>query len=434
RVFAIEQPPLGARLYVEIAQPGERSESMGTGPKDPEEESVATSVVTPQRFAKGMSFDQYLKYAGSPENLAREAFGSYVPAGGSLGAPRKDNSAILRERHARARLTEEQTAGIKWLAAQPNGPAKILVLSEDWSSDCRRDVPVLARLAEAGGMELRIFNRDGKKILGTRRPDPAVAPDANHDLMLEFMNKKNGGEWASLPVAVFYTKDFQELHRYVEYPAIYHKDRIRSHQQAARPGETPAETQERQMREFDHAGLALLRPVSVRGDRGDPQRAVRKAGGRLRACRGPHVQRAALQAQQLARDDDALDLAGALVDLHDLRVAEEALDGELARVAVAAQDLDRVGRDLHGRVGRPALGHGRLVGVARDPRIHLARRVVDHEPGAVHEHRHVGEHELDPLEARDRLTELLPLLRVAHRRVERRLADADRHRAGGRPR
>jgi len=223
---------------------------MDAGPTDPEEESVATSVVTPQRFAKGMTFDQYVRYAGSPENLAREAFGSYVPDGGSLGAPRKDNSAILRERHARARLTEEHTAAIKWLVAQPNGPAKILVLSEDWSSDCRRDVPVLARLAEAGGMELRIFNRDGKKILGTRRPDPAAAPDANHDLMLEFMNKKNGGEWASVPVAVFYTKDFQELHRYVEYPAIYHKDRIRSHQQAARPGETQAQTQERQMREF----------------------------------------------------------------------------------------------------------------------------------------------------------------------------------------
>ena len=124
------------------------------------------------------------------------------------------------------------------------------MISEDWSSDCRRDVPVLARLAEAGGMELRIFNRDAKKILGTRRPDPAAAPDANHDLMLEFMNKKNGAEWASLPVAVFYTKDFRELHRYFEYPAIYHKDRVRGHMQAARPGETEAQAKERDRREF----------------------------------------------------------------------------------------------------------------------------------------------------------------------------------------
>jgi hypothetical protein len=124
------------------------------------------------------------------------------------------------------------------------------VISEDWSSDCRRDVPMLARLAEAGGLELRIFNRDGQKILGTRRPDPAAYPDGNHDVMLEFMNKKNGGEWASVPVAVFYTKDFQELHRYFEYPAIYHKDRIRGRQQTARPGETETQTKDRGQREF----------------------------------------------------------------------------------------------------------------------------------------------------------------------------------------
>jgi len=211
---------------------------------------VAKSVVTAERFAKGMTFDEYVRYAGSAENLAREAFGSYFPDGGARGAPRKDNSAVLRERYAKARLSDEQAAAIKWLVAQPNGPAKILVVSEDWSSDCRRDVPVLARLAEAGGMELRIFNRDGKKVLGTRRPDPAAAPDANYDIMLEFMNKKNGGEWASVPVAVVYTKDFQELCRYIEYPAIYNKDRIRGGQQAARPGETEAQAKERGMREF----------------------------------------------------------------------------------------------------------------------------------------------------------------------------------------
>jgi thioredoxin family protein len=211
---------------------------------------VAKSVVTPERFAKGMSFDEYVRYAGSAENLAREAFGGYLPDSGSSGAPRKDNSAVFRERYGRARLADHQTAAIKWLVAQPRGPARILVISEDWSSDCRRDVPMLARLAEAVGLELRIFNRDGKKILGTRRPDPTAAPDANHDLMLEFMNRKNGGEWASVPVAVFYTKDFEELHRYFEYPDIYHKDLIRGHQQAARPGETQEQTKDRGAREF----------------------------------------------------------------------------------------------------------------------------------------------------------------------------------------
>ena len=211
---------------------------------------MAKSVVTPERFGKGMTFDEYVKYTGSAENLAREAFGSYYPDGGAKGAPRKDNSAVFRDRYARARLSDEQAAAIKWLAAQPGGPAKILVISEDWSSDCRRDLPVLARLAEAGGLELRIFNRDGKKVLGTRRPDPTGVPDANYDLMLEFLNKKNEAEWASLPVAVFYTKDFKELHRYIEYPAIYNKDRIRGHQQSKRPGETEDQARDRGMKEF----------------------------------------------------------------------------------------------------------------------------------------------------------------------------------------
>jgi thioredoxin family protein len=211
---------------------------------------MAKSVVTPERFAKGMTFDEYVRYAGSADNLSREAFGSYFPDAGSRGAARKDNSPVFRERYARARLSDHQTAAIKWLVAQPGGPAKILVISEDWSSDCRRELPMLQRLAEAGGMELRIFDRDGKKILSTRRPDPAAAPDGNHDLMLEFMNKKNGGEWASLPVAVFYTRDFHELYRYFEYPDIYHKDRIRGHQQAARSGETEEQAKERSAREF----------------------------------------------------------------------------------------------------------------------------------------------------------------------------------------
>jgi hypothetical protein len=208
-------------------------------------------VLTADRFAKGRTFAEYLDYTGSAENMEREAFGGrYLPDSGSVGGPRRDNSAIFRERYAKARLADHQAAAITWLAAQPGGPAKVLVISEDWSSDCRRDVPMLARLAEAGGLEMRIFNRDGQKILGQRRPDPALYPDSNHDLMLQFLKKDSRGEWASLPVAVFYTKDFQELHRYLEFPAIYHKDRIRGEQQAARPGETEEQARERSQKEF----------------------------------------------------------------------------------------------------------------------------------------------------------------------------------------
>src|SRR5437762_12580865 len=106
--------------------------------------------MTPERFAKGMTFDDYVKFIGSPENLGRDGFDIRKF---SAVTPRVDWSSYLRDRHAKARLTDEQAAAMKWLAAQPGGPAKVAVIAEDWSSDCRRDLPFLARLAEAGGPE-----------------------------------------------------------------------------------------------------------------------------------------------------------------------------------------------------------------------------------------------------------------------------------------
>ena len=85
---------------------------------------MGTSAVTPERFAKGRTFDEYMRYTGSAENLAREAFGGYFPDAGSFGAPRKDNSAVFRERYARARLSDHQAAALTWLVAQPEGPAR----------------------------------------------------------------------------------------------------------------------------------------------------------------------------------------------------------------------------------------------------------------------------------------------------------------------
>src|ERR671933_2282513 len=53
-----------------------------------------------------------------------------------------------------------------------------------------------------------------------------------------------------------------------------------------------------------------------------------------------------LRSEDVARDHEPLDLARALVDLGDLRVAVVALGGELLRVAVAAEDLDRLAGPL----------------------------------------------------------------------------------------
>ncbi|HSB41435.1 MAG TPA: thioredoxin family protein [Methylomirabilota bacterium] len=201
--------------------------------------------MTPERFAQGMTFDEYVTFTGSPGNLAREGFDIRRF---SLVRPRLDWSRYLRERYDRARLTAEQVAAVRWLAAQPGGPARIAVISEDWSSDCRRDVPYLARLAEAGGLELRIFTRDGDRMLRQGLPDPVAG--GNADLVLAYANEKDGQRWASVPVAVFFTKDLAEIHRYVEYPAVYRKDRLLAHLRAVRPGETEEQAKVRAGRDI----------------------------------------------------------------------------------------------------------------------------------------------------------------------------------------
>jgi hypothetical protein len=186
-------------------------------------------VIIPDRFATGMTFDEYVRYVGTPENLAREA-------GWWLGPHREDFSGFLRAWYARVQLSSCQMDAIRWLASQPGGPAKVLVISEEWSSDCRRDVPALARLAEAGGLELRIFPRDGQKVGRGPRADPDESPTA--DIVNEFLNEKNGQTFQSVPVAAFFTRDWRCLYRYFELPAIYHKQRLFTAMQVPRPGET----------------------------------------------------------------------------------------------------------------------------------------------------------------------------------------------------
>lgn len=101
-----------------------------------------------------MAFDDYVTYLATPENLRRED---------NRGA-RIDRSGSFREAFQRSRLTDDQAAALRWLIAQPNPPARMLVISEDWSSDCRRDVPTFARMAALSGMELRIFNRGWPEV------------------------------------------------------------------------------------------------------------------------------------------------------------------------------------------------------------------------------------------------------------------------------
>lgn len=194
-------------------------------------------MVTAARFAKGMTFPQYVQYVGTAENLKRE--GSQTP--------RRDWSDVLRKAYESVRLSPAHEAAWTWLMAQPDAPSRILAISEEWSSDCRRDIPLLAKLADAVGLDLRIFTRDGPTMGRGPKPEP---DSPNADLMAEFLNHRSGQTFQSIPVVVFYTNDLRPLYRYTEFPAVYHKDRIRGSFNAPRGGETPEQAKQRADKEF----------------------------------------------------------------------------------------------------------------------------------------------------------------------------------------
>jgi hypothetical protein len=132
------------------------------------------SVVTPQRFASGMTWQKYLDYI-------------------------KRNREKFEHNYGETVLTEEDVEAFRSLAAKEDGPAKVLALGEDWCPDVFRGLPVMVRIAEAAGMELRVFPRDD-----------------NLDIMDEFLNS---GEHKSIPTFVFYTRDHRYIANWVERPA-----------------------------------------------------------------------------------------------------------------------------------------------------------------------------------------------------------------------
>ena len=196
-------------------------------------------MVSPDRFAQGMTFDEYVKFMSTPENLKRQ---------GSFNRARRDYGDYFRKAYDAFQLNEAQQGALKWVTAQPGGPAKVLVISEEWSSDCRRDVPVVARLAAAAGWELRIFPRDGDRMSTSAAPDPQEQPNA--DVVTPFLRKRDGQTFQSIPIAAFFTKGFQHLYTYLEFPAIYHKDRVVGAIRAPKPGEGKDEAMERGLRDF----------------------------------------------------------------------------------------------------------------------------------------------------------------------------------------
>ena len=130
-----------------------------------------SSVVTPERFAQGLTFAQYMDRI-------------------------KVNKGRFEEYYAGTELPAAQADALRELSGAAGGPARMMVIGEDWCGDVVRELPVLARVAEAAGLELRIFPRD-----------------ENHDIMNEFLKE---GKYMSIPVAVFYDQGHEYICHWIE--------------------------------------------------------------------------------------------------------------------------------------------------------------------------------------------------------------------------
>jgi hypothetical protein len=131
------------------------------------------SVVTRERFASGLTWDAWLAHI-------------------------KRNIPKFEYNYAETQVPPGQAAALKELSTKEGGPARVLVLGEDWCPDVFRGAPVLQRMGDAAGWEMRYFPRDD-----------------NLDIMNEFLKD---GEHQSIPTAVFYTKDHRYITHWIERP------------------------------------------------------------------------------------------------------------------------------------------------------------------------------------------------------------------------
>ena len=126
-----------------------------------------TIPIDAKRFASGLSWKDYM-------------------------AQMSDTRARTEENYQKSALTEEERSFFKGLPQVPYA----LMLAENWCGDVHRNSPLLAHICEAmPNCELRVFFRD-----------------QNIDLTDLFLN--NG--YRSIPVIVFFDKDWNEIGRWIE--------------------------------------------------------------------------------------------------------------------------------------------------------------------------------------------------------------------------
>ena len=96
-----------------------------------------TTVVSDDRFSQGLTYGDYLAQI----KVNQDRFAQY------------DGTAAEA-------VTDEDAAFFK--EAVEKGCARVVVVGEDWCPDVYRGMPVIGRISEVSGMEMRVFPRDEK--------------------------------------------------------------------------------------------------------------------------------------------------------------------------------------------------------------------------------------------------------------------------------
>jgi hypothetical protein len=160
-----------------------------------------------------------------------------------------DTRAKTEANYANSKLTDEERKFFSGIS----GVKYVVMLAENWCGDVHRNSPLIAHIVEAmPGAELRVFLRD-----------------QNADLRDTFLN--NG--YQSIPVVVFFDKDWNEIGRWLEraHGATTVTAGIRARTLGAVPQGAAKEQQDAAMNEFraqvqaeyDKPGGALWRAAAA---------------------------------------------------------------------------------------------------------------------------------------------------------------------------
>ena len=184
---------------------------------------TATTVVTPARFEQGLTYADFLANA-------------------------KVNRDKFEHNYNNPALTQEDLLFFRKASQRPEGPRKLLAIAEAWCGDVYRELPTAVRIAEASGLDLRIFLRD-----------------ENPDIMDEFLS--NDGKSRAIPVFVFYTSGMHYITHFTERSASAHAGLEVAKEQAKQKLNLPASAsfgnlQDPQRLQFLEEVIARIQPYS----------------------------------------------------------------------------------------------------------------------------------------------------------------------------